>query len=249
MSQTLSRIGRVLLLVALVVGCGGGSENEDSLVANDDTSADFQPPSTISGRTYLLNINEGTGLFASSGSFLMRFSANQNTYERIAIAGVSSDASGSYSYSTSGTQGIATIDDSVLGRATIGLNFSGVRTGSYVVTAESDPESVHSGSFEQQGDVEEEETLDVPENTPTGVTSAGVPWNGEQPPAGTIITHNALWRDAAQLGDGTETTIYFTHDPRYSERRMNDGIVAFVLCVKVSFNRRLDIGADTAIPE
>jgi hypothetical protein len=58
-------------------------------------------------------------------------------------------SAGTYTYSTNGNQGVASIVDSVLGNGSFALTFTSSTEGTFVATAASDPASKQSGSFVQ----------------------------------------------------------------------------------------------------
>ena len=98
------------------------------------------PPSSLTGWTFLIQVDDGLYPFASSGSCYFIPSLSGNSYEIDGISGII-DSSGTYAYSETPSLPSAstlTIDDSVLGLSyTQTLSWQTSTSGAYVITNES----------------------------------------------------------------------------------------------------------------
>ena len=126
----------MLIVFAITLsGCGGGGGT--TAVA----------PSSIAGKFYKMTISSGSGFYATTGTYTVSFSANQNIYT-VKGDGINVvDSAGTYTYSASGSNGSVSIVDSVVGNGAFSLTFTSATSGTFVATAASDPNSSQSGSF------------------------------------------------------------------------------------------------------
>ena len=124
-----------ILFIALsltIIGCSNSSDSGD----NSSVTA----PASIRGKFYKMTINSGSGLFATAGTYTISFSPNQNTYTVEGDDVNVVDSEGTYTYSTNGSTGVAAIVDSIIGNGAFSLTFTSS-------TAESDPNSMQTGTF------------------------------------------------------------------------------------------------------
>ena len=135
---------KLFLIVAAIMlsGCGGGGSDGGG---GGGTSA--VAPSSIVGKFYKMTITSGSGFFATTGTYTVSFSANQNIYT-VKGDGVNvADSAGTYTYSASGSNGTVSVVDSLIGNGAFSLTFASTTSGTFVATAASDPNSSQSGSF------------------------------------------------------------------------------------------------------
>ena len=94
-----------------------------------------------------MTISSGSGFFATQGTYTLIISNTQNIYT-VQGDGVNvADSSGTFTYTATGNQGLTAIVDSVLGSGAFAFTFNTATSGSFQVTAASDPNSKQSGTF------------------------------------------------------------------------------------------------------
>ena len=130
-----------LVVILSVAGCG------DSEINNSDSNARVPAPSSLAGKSYRLTINSGLGLYATSGTSTVVFSNTADTYKVLGDGVNSFNSSGSYTYTTSGSEGNAAMVDSYISNGNFILTFTSPTTGIYQATTEFDPKSSQAGSF------------------------------------------------------------------------------------------------------
>ena len=127
----------VVTMMSLLVGCGGGSSSASA-------------PTSIAGKTYRMVIKSGSGYLASTGTYTVSFSSSGPSYVIIGDGVNVPDSFGEYSYSSSGSQGIASAYDYILDTfASFSLNFTSSTKGNFLIHLSLDPNSQQSGSFTQ----------------------------------------------------------------------------------------------------
>lgn len=130
-----------LIVVAIMLsgyGCGSGGSDGGSTIG---------APSSIAGKFYKMTISSGSGIFATTGTYTVSFSANQNIYT-VKGDGVNvADSAGTYTYFASGSNGVISIVDSLIGNGAFSLTFTSATGGIFVATAASDPNSRQAGLF------------------------------------------------------------------------------------------------------
>jgi len=131
----------IIVAVFSMISCGGGNSD------NSSSSSDVPAPSSLLGKSYRVTISSGSGVFATTGNLTINASSTENTYT-IAGDGVNvANSAGSFTYSTSGSQGILDVVDSSFSFGSFVLTFTTSTTGTYQATVESDPNSNQTGSF------------------------------------------------------------------------------------------------------
>jgi len=134
----LTRISSCLFLTCALAASGCSSDN-DNVIA----------PASITNTSYLMQIESGSGLFADTGSYVIRIAAS-DTYDNLGQTDNLGDSTGTYVYTSNAQQGLITFSDSTLGNGTLALNFETSTTGSFLMTLTSDTDSRQSGTFEEQ---------------------------------------------------------------------------------------------------
>jgi hypothetical protein len=129
-----------LVVIFSATGCG---DNSNSSSSNSNAPA----PSTLAGKSYKMTIDNGSAPFASTGTSMVVFSNTADTYKVLGDGVNSFNSSGSYTYTTSGSQGNAAMVDSSISNGNFILTFTSSTTGTYQATAEFDPNSNQTGSF------------------------------------------------------------------------------------------------------
>ena len=129
----------IILALILIQGC-----------SSDDPVA----PTSIAGETIIMTIDSGAGVFATTGTYTVSFSANQNIYIVTGDVDNVDDSSGNYMYSANNNIGVVSIVDSVAGAGAFVLTFTyATRSrfgGKFVATVESDSRSNQTGTFRRQ---------------------------------------------------------------------------------------------------
>ena len=128
-----------LFLTMSLISCSIGS--------SDGGTAAVSAPSTLTGKTYLLTVESGSGVFTKTGTFTVVFSSSQPTYTTQGDGVNIGDSSGIYIYSSSGDSGTVKIKDSVDSRFSYSLTFYTAISGTYVATATAGVNSKPSGTF------------------------------------------------------------------------------------------------------
>ncbi len=114
---------------------------------SDSGSSSVSAPSDLTGKVYKMTISSGSGFFATQGTYTLIISNTQNIYT-VQGDGVNvADSAGTYTYTATGNQGLTAIVDSVLGSGAFAFTFNTATSGSFQVTAASDPNSKQSGTF------------------------------------------------------------------------------------------------------
>ncbi len=125
-----------------------GSYSLSDLTYGGSQSGDFVTftnlaPNSINGDNFYVNVQAGSGLFASSGGAVFTVAASGNTYTITAISAGGTNSYGTYSYSKpNATCGMMQLNDSVGGGGTAYLAFSNSVSGDYLATQPS------SGSYQ-----------------------------------------------------------------------------------------------------
>lgn len=130
----------LLVVIFLINGC-----SDDS--SNNNLNSSAPAPNSISGKSYRITINFGTGLFATAGKTVVVFSNTAYTYKALGDGVYSFNSSGSYTYTANGSQGDVAIVDSALSNSSFILTYTSSTTGTYQALAKSDPDSTQTGSF------------------------------------------------------------------------------------------------------
>jgi len=130
-----------LLATLALSGCGGSDSGS--------SSANLAPLS-VSGRTYNVVIDSGTGFFATQGTSIITTSATENTYQITGDIFNTSDSTGTFEYTAEGNNATLSVQDSNFGEGAFSLVFTDVGTGTYTATVEADPASTQSGVFTEQ---------------------------------------------------------------------------------------------------
>ena len=140
--KNLKLIAIFLVVIFSATGCGG-----DSKIDSRDSNARVPAPSSLAGKSYRLTIKSGLGLYATSGTSTVVFSNTADTYKVLGDGVNSFNSSGSYTYSTSGSEGNAAMVDSYISNGNFILTFTSPTTGIYQASTEFDPNSSQAGSF------------------------------------------------------------------------------------------------------
>ncbi len=128
-----------LFLTMSLISCSIGS--------SDGGTAAVSAPSTLTGKTYLVTVESGSGVFTKTGTFTVVFSSSQPTYTTQGDGVNIGDSGGIYIYSSSGDSGTVKIKDSVDSRFSYSLTFYTAISGTYVATATAGVNSKQSGTF------------------------------------------------------------------------------------------------------
>lgn len=133
-----------LFAIFLVVtfSATGCSDNSSS-----NPNSSVPAPSSLAGKSYKMMIDHGSAPFASAGTSMVVFSKTAKTYKVLGDGVHTFNSSGSYTYTTSGSQGNAAIVDSAISRGNFTLTFTSSTTGTYRATAEFSSNSIQTGSF------------------------------------------------------------------------------------------------------
>jgi hypothetical protein len=128
----------VLFAFIIIQGCSSGGDSSAPAVT---------APTSIAGDTVMMTIASGAGVFATTGTLTVAFSANQNIYTVTGDGVNVADSAGTYTYSANNNIGVVSIVDSVVGAGTITLTFTSVTSGTFAATVVSDPASNLAGTF------------------------------------------------------------------------------------------------------
>jgi hypothetical protein len=129
-----------LVVIFSATGCGGDSSKSNS-------NSSVPAPSSLAGKSYKMTIDNGSAPFASAGTSMVVFSNTAKTYKVLGDGVNTFNSSGSYTYTTSGSQGNAAIVDNAISNGNFILTFTSSTTGTYQATAEFDANSNQTGSF------------------------------------------------------------------------------------------------------
>ena len=132
----------LLFLTMSLISCSSGT----NVISNGGAAA-VSAPATLAGKTYLLTVDSGSGVFTKTGTFTVVFSSSQPTYTSQGDFG---DSGGIYIYSSSGDSGTIKIFDSVSSKVVYSFTFNTAISGTYVATAMADVNSRYSGTFTEQ---------------------------------------------------------------------------------------------------
>ena len=132
----------LLFLTLSLISCSSGT----NVISNDGVAA-VSAPDTLTGKTYRVTVESGSGVFASTGTFTVRFLSDQPIYT-VQWDGVKfRDSWGMYIYSSSGDSGTVKVEDSSGENSVYSFTFSTATSGTYVATAMEDVNSRQSGTF------------------------------------------------------------------------------------------------------
>lgn len=142
-------ISRTVLLGIMLVGSlsltACSSDDDD-----DDGGSGAEAPASVAGETYAATVESGSGLFATTGSFTIEFSATDDSYVIDGDDTNIADSTGTFDYSASGSTAVLALEDSGAGGVSFELEFDSDTAGSFTGSAESDPDAEQAGSFERQ---------------------------------------------------------------------------------------------------
>ncbi|WP_293761671.1 hypothetical protein [uncultured Paraglaciecola sp.] len=132
-----------LVVIFFATGCGGSSNSNGDSNSNSSVPA----PSSLAGKSYKMTIDNGSAPFASAGISMVVFSNTAMTYKVLGDGVNTFNSSGSYTYTTIGSQGNAAIVDSAISNGNFTLTFISSTTGTFQATAELAANSNQTGSF------------------------------------------------------------------------------------------------------
>jgi hypothetical protein len=127
-----------LVVIFSATGCDDSNSNSNSSVP---------APSSLAGKSYKMTIDNGSAPFASAGISMVVFSNTAMNYKVLGDGVNTFNSSGSYTYTTNGSQGNAAIVDNAISNGNFILTFTSSTTGTYRATAEFDANSNQTGSF------------------------------------------------------------------------------------------------------
>jgi hypothetical protein len=127
-----------LVVIFSATGCDDSNSNSNSSVP---------APSSLAGKSYKMTIDNGSAPFASAGISMVVFSNTAMNYKVLGDGVNTFNSSGSYTYTTNGSQGNAAIVDNAISNGNFILTFTSLTTGTYQATAEFDANSNQTGSF------------------------------------------------------------------------------------------------------
>jgi hypothetical protein len=132
-----------LVVIFFATGCGGSSNSNGDSNSNSSVPA----PSSLAGKSYKMTIDNGSAPFASAGISMVVFSNTAMTYKVLGDGVNTFNSSGSYTYTTIGSQSNAAIVDSAISNGNFTLTFISSTTGTFQATAELAANSNQTGSF------------------------------------------------------------------------------------------------------
>jgi len=97
-----------------------------------------------------MDVQTGSGILVSSGSYITRFSADQLIYERLDLSSEISDSNGNYTYNSIDSLGLIDFTDSSIGEGSAALTYTTAFSGTFLIKISSDQESTQSGTFTEQ---------------------------------------------------------------------------------------------------
>jgi hypothetical protein len=127
-----------LVVIFSATGCDDSNSNSNSSVP---------APNSLAGKSYKMTIDNGSAPFASAGISMVVFSNTAMNYKVLGDGVNTFNSSGSYTYTTNGSQGNAAIVDNAISNGNFILTFTSSTTGTYQATAEFDANSNQTGSF------------------------------------------------------------------------------------------------------
>jgi hypothetical protein len=130
----------VLFALFLIQGCSSGGDDAPPAPA-------VTAPTSIAGETIGMTITSGAGVFATTGTYTVSISANQNIYTVTGDGINVADSAGTYTYSANNNIGVVSIVDSVVGAGAFTLTFTSTTSGTFTATVVSDPASNQAGTF------------------------------------------------------------------------------------------------------
>jgi hypothetical protein len=129
-----------LVVIFSATGCGDSDSSSNS-------NYSVPAPSSLAGKSYKMSIDNGSAPFASVGTSMVVFSNTAKTYKVLGDGVNTFNSSGSYTYTTIGSQGNAAIVDNAISNGNFILTFTSSTAGTYQATAEFDANSNQTGSF------------------------------------------------------------------------------------------------------
>jgi hypothetical protein len=134
----------LLFLTMSLISCSSGT----NVISNDGVAA-VSAPDTLTGKTYRVTVESGSGVFASTGTFTVGFLSDQPIYTTQWDGVKFRDSWGMYIYSSSGDSGIVEVEDSSAPNtiSTYSFTFITAISGTYVATTTEDVNSRQSGTF------------------------------------------------------------------------------------------------------
>ena len=132
----------LLFLTMSLISCSSGT----NVISNDGVAA-VSAPDTLTGKTYRVTVESGSGVFASTGTFTVGFLSDQPIYTTQWDGVKFRDSWGMYIYSSSGDSGTVKVEDSSGKNSVYSFTFSTATSGTYVATAMEDVNSRQSGTF------------------------------------------------------------------------------------------------------
>jgi hypothetical protein len=127
-----------ILLSLIIVGCG----RIDSAPAPSVTA-----PTFISGKTIKSTITSGSGGFATTGTSDFVTSNTKNQYTINGDVVNVANSAGTFSYSSSGNQGIIAFDDPGFGKGNYNLTFTSTTSGTYTADVAQNSSANQTGTF------------------------------------------------------------------------------------------------------
>jgi len=142
------RVTVLLAILCLQVSCGGGSgetTNTNTEVLND--SAEVSAPLSIRGMSLQMMVENGSGVFAVRGSFIISLAEFSDNYSIAGDSANVANSAGSYTYAAENNLGTINFSDSAVSGGTFILNYTSNEGGRFEVTANSDASSFQLGEF------------------------------------------------------------------------------------------------------
>ena len=119
-------------------------------IGSSDGGAAVSAPSTLTGKTYRVTAESGSGVFPSIGTFTVTFLSSQPWYTLQGDGVNFGDSWGMYIYSSSGASGTVKVDDSNLSKVDLSCTFNTAISGTYVATETAGVNSKLSGTFTER---------------------------------------------------------------------------------------------------
>ncbi len=118
--------------ISLTLPSLGGYQNGDFIMFTNPV------PTSMAGQNLYVNVQDGGGLFASSGDFIFAAASSGSTYTITAIGAGGANSYGTYSYSRPNTTcGSIQLNDELEGSSTVCVAFTNSVTGGYYLTSAS----------------------------------------------------------------------------------------------------------------
>ncbi len=115
--------------------------------SSDGEAPAVSAPSILTGKTYRVTAESGSGVFPSTGTFTVTFLSSQAWYTTRGDDANFADSWGMYIYSSDGVSGTVKVDDSNASKVVFSLTFDTAISGTYVATSMADVNSRLSGTF------------------------------------------------------------------------------------------------------